>query len=768
MGEPVPSPELEEHIRQVLGGGPPRPEFVRALERDLRARAAALAARPTRGGRRLAWRWALALVILIALGVLAIGPANLAAAMQRLLGYIPGVGLVDESTGLRVLEAPVRLERDGITLTVEQAVADGERTIVVFKVDGIPPQARPRAEDAPACHQNPQLVLPDGEGMAIRSASGGGDGRGGEAIWRGDMVSGGGQGWGSGYSWRMVFAALPPDVDRVTLHVPCLFETAPGMAPEDWRLDLRLIPAPADQTIVPVLQVRPSAVPTAGGMEAEASGMVLEQVIELDDRYILIGAFHQGSAIAEGTVLGLPPTVEITVADGEPWPWEFAQDIDLPAREPGTIPWAYEIPKGFTTPITVRIPAVDVEIPVEAYLQLAASPGLGIGERTPLDERLNLGGHEVRLVGLLRAERGYELEFESDASVSGITAVAVDPVAGGGWGGGTGGAFVVGFDYGSTVPSGLLRFRITGLTVSVPGPWSVSWSPPAGAPSVPAPAPPTPCLTLDRWRQITAQAPGQSPGLWGKVIAEEGNMVFVVDLRTGERRDIGAGNWPDLSSDGRLAAYSGTGDGLHVVDLATGEAWIVPGTTANDYGPRWSPDGAWLAFRRIDDLNLYRVRPDGSGLQRLTEGPEYELLIDWTSDGAGLYYGFPSAGGVSLRLLDLAAGTARSLFDIDAKDAWAAVSPDGQRIAYVARVPGGIDYGLYLARLDGTARRVLVHLDHWGVMHPAWSSDGRWLMVTVVNTDAMQAETAPALLRVDTCEVIPGADLGGSVWDWVP
>ncbi len=261
----------------------------------------------------------------------------------------------------------------------------------------------------------------------------------------------------------------------------------------------------------------------------------------------------------------------------------------------------------------------------------------------------------------------------------------------------------------------------------------------------------------------------QQPDLAGKLIAETGNLVFLVDLQTGERRDIGTGNWPDLSSDGRLAAYSGTTDGLHVVDLATGEDNVVSGTTVSDYNPRWSPDGEWLAFRRSVDGSLYRVRPGGPQLQRLTLLPGSNLLLDWTSDASGLYFGVP-AGPTSLRLrlFDLEAGTAFDLFTIHARDASAAMSPDGQRIAYIARVPGQIGYGLYVARLDGSAPRLLVQLDYWGVIHPQWSPDGARLLVGAVNTDLIHAPVMPAVVDPETCEAVPLAGIRGYVHDWSP
>ena len=51
------------------------------------------------------------------------------------------------------------------------------------------------------------------------------------------------------------------------------------------------------------------------------------------------------------------------------------------------------------------------------------------------------------------------------------------------------------------------------------------------------------------------------------------------------------------------------------------------GNTELDYDAVWSPDGATLVFtsEREGSADLYRVNPDGSGLERLTDDPAYEI-----------------------------------------------------------------------------------------------------------------------------------------------
>jgi Tol biopolymer transport system component len=45
-----------------------------------------------------------------------------------------------------------------------------------------------------------------------------------------------------------------------------------------------------------------------------------------------------------------------------------------------------------------------------------------------------------------------------------------------------------------------------------------------------------------------------------------------------------------------------------------------------DYNPSWSPKGDWIVFtsERAGSADLYRIHPDGSGLERLTNDPAYD------------------------------------------------------------------------------------------------------------------------------------------------
>jgi Tol biopolymer transport system component len=104
---------------------------------------------------------------------------------------------------------------------------------------------------------------------------------------------------------------------------------------------------------------------------------------------------------------------------------------------------------------------------------------------------------------------------------------------------------------------------------------------------------------------------------------------------------------PTWSPDGASIAFWSTRSGnaqLHIIPAAGGAATQITfyeslGGTA--IHPDWSPDGQWIAFLwtgSSDDGELYRVRPNGSELTRLTHTAAGESSPSWSPDSKRLAY----------------------------------------------------------------------------------------------------------------------------------
>src|SRR6266540_30233 len=93
-------------------------------------------------------------------------------------------------------------------------------------------------------------------------------------------------------------------------------------------------------------------------------------------------------------------------------------------------------------------------------------------------------------------------------------------------------------------------------------------------------------------------------------------------------------------------------------------ALVATGVAVAGYDPVWAPDGASIVFTsdRHGSADLFRVKPDGSGMESLTDDPSYDDQAAFSPDGRQLVF-VSSRGGSIARLwtLDLQTRRARAL-----------------------------------------------------------------------------------------------------------
>jgi len=145
--------------------------------------------------------------------------------------------------------------------------------------------------------------------------------------------------------------------------------------------------------------------------------------------------------------------------------------------------------------------------------------------------------------------------------------------------------------------------------------------------------------------------------------------------------------------------------------------------------PSVSPDGRQVVFSSERDSvwELYSVRPDGSGLRRLTHTAEDELVPRWTGDGRLVAM---RAVGDRTRLHVIGTDGSSTVL-AEQRAVGMAISNDGRRIAYGVGTWGR--NRVYVADRDGSHARALTDSScSW--FNLAWSPDDR--MLAAARTDS--------------------------------
>lgn len=409
---------------------------------------------------------ALALLVLVA--TLFTWPMAVTA-LQRLFGYIPGVGMVEPGTTLRTLAAPVVVEREGVTVTVEKGTADLQKTILRISVAGV------NSNGGPYC-DNPLIQLRLADGTMLDENGGYGN--------IGDPSQ-------PGYTNLITFPALPAGSNNVTLEIPCLWRVT---TPENWKIPLHFVPA--DGTGVnPVIEL-PSATPTAPAafetvQPTEAPygiSLALEKVVPLDDGHLLIGSLRwTDKTVRIGPYFDNSYDIHAVDANRQvvalEEPEQSAWDL-LPPVEAGSLisPWIYKVSgKQHAWPLTLTTNAY-VDLSANVPFTFNPGPNPHKGQVWQLGQELTVNGHVIQLVSATWQDDGISdnayLEFNTASDDLAVITLNIKDIlyrSGQHFCGGGGGKPAV--VYCEPLTPEPRALTITSIRLLVPGPWQVTWQP---------------------------------------------------------------------------------------------------------------------------------------------------------------------------------------------------------------------------------------------------------------------------------------------------
>ena len=220
--------------------------------------------------------------------------------------------------------------------------------------------------------------------------------------------------------------------------------------------------------------------------------------------------------------------------------------------------------------------------------------------------------------------------------------------------------------------------------------------------------------------------------------------------------------------------WSPTESVLFVADADGANPRKLVAGSERDYNASFSFDDEWVVFtsERHGSADIFRVRADGRGLERLTDDPAFDDQAAMSPDGRSLaFVSTRDAGSTDIHILDVETGEVRNLTDTPGGDYRPSWSPDGSMLAFSSergkpprmaaeRWEHIHEPSVYVMRADGGGVRRLT-ADGQLAGSPRWSADGRRVVFyELAVEDSFRARGLGGQARVESRVVSVDVDTG--------
>jgi WD40-like Beta Propeller Repeat len=203
---------------------------------------------------------------------------------------------------------------------------------------------------------------------------------------------------------------------------------------------------------------------------------------------------------------------------------------------------------------------------------------------------------------------------------------------------------------------------------------------------------------------------------------------------------------PAVSPDGRQLAYvaydaaGNAGLWLRALDGSAAPRQLVDAAEADELDPSWSPDGSSVTYSRFTALDgaVWSISTVPGATAQAFPGGASAMQPSWLPDGSGLVVTDLTAAAPRLARISIS-GT-RTLLSGAAGGSAPAVSPRGDRVAFVWRDANDVDHLSTVPVAGGTETELAS--DFFDVYNrPVWAPDGQAVVVGDFNANGSSQVT---------------------------